>query len=335
MPIPLLPDFRFAAPGFLWLLIPAAALAFLAGGRGGARSIAFATLRHFGDAGRRPAGGMGKPGQLCFVGALCAGTVALARPQKVDELEFSSGEGVEIAIAIDVSFSMKIEDFRLGQHRVNRLTAAKAVVQDFIKGRPDDRIGLIVFSGRPHTLGPLTMEHDWLLETIGRDVRFYEEIAQGTAIGTAIATSAKRLSDREAASKVVVLLTDGDQTIDGLSPEDAAKLAATLGIKVYPVAIGTPGVHRIPGTLQTMQTSFDLPTLERVAEITGGRAFLAKDTGSLKKIFDQIDSLEKSEVERRTVIESKEYFQWPAAAAALLVLLGMAWELSLGRVSPA
>jgi Ca-activated chloride channel family protein len=334
MSIPLLSDFRFAVPELLWLLLPALALAVLTGARGRLPAIEFAAMRHFGDSGRNTKGSPGGIGSLFFVAALCAGVIALARPQRIHQYEVSSGEGVEIVLAIDVSFSMCVEDFVLGQHRVNRLTAAKAVIKDFVKGRPDDRIGLIIFSGRPHTLGPLTVDHEWLLDTIDREIHFKHPIAPATAIGTAIAESAKRLSKREAASKVAVLITDGDQTVDGLTPEDAAKLAATLGIKVYPIAIGTPGEHYAPLIRRNLTTSFDFAKLERVAEITGAKAYHAKDTNSLKAIFDQIDSLEKSEVERRKVVETTELFQWPAAAAALLALAGIVWELSLGRVSP-
>ncbi len=334
MPIPLLPDFRFAEPSWLWLLLPAVLLAVFSGRRGRLPAIGFGALQHFANAGRRTRGSRGGAGSLWYVAALCAGLVALAQPQKIDHLESNSGEGVEIAVAIDVSFSMCIKDFQLGRHQVNRLTAAKSVLVDFVKGRPDDRIGLVIFAGRPHTLGPLTVDHDWLLATIEREIHFKHPIASGTAIGTAIAESAKRISKREAASKVVVLITDGDQTVEGLSPEDAAKLAATLGIKVYPIAIGTPGRHFAPLIGRTLTTSFDFSKLERVAAITGGKAFRATDTHSLRTIFEQIDSLEKSEVERRSVIETTEYFQWPAAAAALLTLFALLAELTLRRVSP-
>ena len=226
-------------------------------------------------------------------------------------------------MAIDVSGSMKERDFAINQRRVNRLDAAKTVVKDFINGRKNDRIGVIVFSGRPHTMGPLTMNHEWLNEMIDREIHFrrFENIIEGgTAIGTAIAASAKRLSNREAKSKIVVLLTDGVQSVPGLSPEDAAKLSATLGIKVYTIAIGRPSISG------SAEESFDLPTLRKVASITGAKTYLGKDTETLRRIFDEIDELEKSDIEYRQIVKTKEYFQWPTILAASLLLLGISWR---------
>lgn len=334
MPIPLLPDFQFGVPGMLLLTPVAILVALIAGRRGAGPTIVFPAVGFF-DAGAKPARGL--PGGLStwlFALAMLMGVFALARPQKIKEYEVTTGEGVEIAVAIDVSFSMSVEDYVLNGQRINRLQAAKTVIKKFIEARTMDRIGLIIFSGRPHTLGPLTLDHDWLQATLERDLHFEHKIDQGTSIGTAIATSAKRLSDREAASKVIVLITDGDQTIPGLSPEDAAELAATLGIKVYPIAIGTPGVHYAPRARRPLPQSFDFETLEKVANITKGKAYQAKDTATLQRIFEEIDTLEKSEIERRSIRESEEYFQWPLALAVVLLALAIGWELSIGRVAP-
>jgi len=334
MTIPLLPDYQFAAPAFLWLLLLLPPLAFFGGRRAHLPTIQFGALEHVPEEGHRPRGGLGGWTASFYLLALACGTVALARPQKLRDYEVTTGEGVEIALAIDVSFSMSIEDYEINGQRVNRLDAAKSVIKEFVDGRPTDRIGLVIFSGRPHTLAPLTTDHDWLKTTIDRDIHFRHRIAQATAIGTAIAASAKRLSDREAKSKIVVLLTDGDQNVPGLTPEDAARLAATLGIKVYPIAIGTPGRHYVPLIRGYLDQSFNLEMLEEVATITKAKSYQAKDTAALERIFAEIDSLEKSEVERRKVIETKEFFQWPAAAAALFALLGLAWEIGAGRVAP-
>ena len=201
------------------------------------------------------------------------------------------------------------------------LMQPKTVVKDFINGRKNDRIGVIVFSGRPHTMGPLTMNHEWLNEMIDREIHsgdLKNIIEGGTAIGTAIAASAKRLSNREAKSKIVVLLTDGVQSVPGLSPEDAAKLSATLGIKVYTIAIGQPSISG------SAEESFDLPTLRKVASITGAKTYLGKDTETLRRIFDEIDELEKSDIEYRQIVKTKEYFQWPTILAASLLLLELA-----------
>ena len=150
--------------------------------------------------------------------------------------------------------------------------------------------------------------------------RFENVIEGGTAIGTAIAAASKRLSEREAKSKIVVLLTDGVQSVPGLTPEDAAKLSATLGIKVYTIAIGRPGQSR------SAEESFDLPTLRKVASITGAKNYLGKDTEALKAIFAEIDDLETSDIEYRQIIRKKEYFQWPTLIAASLLLIGISWR---------
>ncbi len=336
MPIPLWPDLIFAAPGFLWLLPLAFLIAFLGGRRGEDTAIDFGAARLLADSVPPTKGRFGGLASPLFALAAVASVVALARPQRIDEYEISTGEGIEIMIAIDVSWSMSARDYVLDGHEADRLEAARSVVGDFIEGRPNDRIGLTIFAGRPHHLGPLTMDHDWLHQRVDEDVRFYpnEELEQGTAIGTAIAAPARKLAGREAESRILVLITDGSQTARSLSPKEAAKLAATLGIKVYPIAIGTPGEHYVPLIRRTLPQTFDLETLEEVAEITGGRSYLGKDTEALRRIFAEIDTLEKSEIERRTVKEAEELFQWPAATAAALVLAGLCWSLGPGRVSP-
>jgi len=323
MPIPLLPEFQFAEPYLLGLLALPIILMLVRGNRNRPASIDFPSVVHFGNDLKKQNKGFFYLSSAILPLAIASGIVGLARPQKITHSEVIEGEGVEISIAIDVSGSMRERDFVVDRRRVDRLSAAKAVVKEFIRGRTYDRIGVIVFSGRPHTMGPLTMNHEWLQEMIGREIhfrRFDNVIEGGTAIGTAIAASAKRLSEREAKSKVVVLLTDGVQSVPGLTPEDAAKLSATLGIKVYPIAIGRPGQ---PGS---EEETFDLPTLRKVASITGAKAFLGKDTEALKQIFDEINELEKSDIEHRQIVQKKEYYQWPTLAAASLLLLGIAWR---------
>jgi Ca-activated chloride channel family protein len=334
MPVPLLPDLRFDAPVFLLLVPVAILLALLGARRGAGTAVEFGALRLFGQTGKLARGGLGAFAAPLFPLAILAGAIALARPQRIDESELTTGEGIEIIVAIDVSFSMSIEDYQLDGRRVNRLDASKSVIKEFIDGRPNDRIGLVIFSGNAHNLGALTMNHDWLLDTIDREVQFRRDIKGGTAIGSAIGFPARKLADREAKSKVVVLITDGAHEGDGLQPTEAAALAATLGIKVYPIAIGTPGRHFAPLVRDWLDQRFDLETLKEVAKITKAKAFEGKDTAALRKVFKEIDALEKSEVERRTIINTKEYFQWPAAAAALFALLGLLWEFGPGRVAP-
>lgn len=334
MSVPLLPDYQFAEPGWFWLLPLAVAIALLGNRARRSPAIDFGAMAHFGASGRRARGAFGLLSSLFLPLAAAAAIAALARPQKVDETEFSSGEGIEIALAIDVSASMSVLDYEMHGQRVDRLTVAKQVLKEFVDGRPNDRVGLVIFAGEPYPIGPLTMDHGWVQEAIDREVHFGHEILGGTAIGQAIALPAKKLSDREAKSRIVVLITDGAQEAPGITPQEAAALAATLGIKVYPIAIGTPGTHYSPLRRAMIPSNFDFETLEEVAAITEAKAFRGRDTEALRDIFAEIDTLEKSEVERRTIIKTVEFFQWPAAAAALLVLLGLVWELGPGRVAP-
>ena len=323
MKIPLLNDFQFAEPSFLWLIIIPIIFMLLRGKKYSLPSIEFPAIIHLENKLKNTNSGLFHSSQILLPLVIIFISTALARPQKVSHSEVIEGEGIEIALAIDVSGSMKEQDFIINRRRVNRLDAAKTVVKNFIKGRKHDRIGIVVFSGRPHTMGPLTMNHEWLNAMIDREIhfrRFENMIEGGTAIGTAIAASAKRLSDREAKSKIVVLLTDGVQSVPGLSPEDAAKLSATLGIKVYTIAIGRSERSG------SAEESFDLPTLRKVASITGAKTYLGKDTETLKKIFEEIDELETSDIEYRQIIKKKEYYQWPTFAAASLLLLGISWR---------
>tara|TARA_Y100000766_G_C18909574_1_gene607667 strand:+ start:1583 stop:2569 length:987 start_codon:yes stop_codon:yes gene_type:complete len=323
MKIPLLTDFQFAEPLFLWLLVIPIILILSRGKSYVQTSIDFPAIIHLNDQLKKANNGILRFSKIALPLSIILGTIALARPQKVTHSEVIEGEGVEIALAIDVSGSMKEPDFVVNGRRVDRLYAAKSVVKDFIKGRTRDRIGVIVFSGRPHTMGPLTMNHEWLNQMINEEIhfeRFENVIEGGTAIGTAIAAASKRLSEREAKSKIVVLLTDGVQSVPGLTPEDAAKLSATLGIKVYTIAIGRPGQSR------SAEESFDLPTLRKVASITGAKNYLGRDTESLKAIFSEIDDLETSDIEYRQIIRKKEYFQWPTLIAASLLLISISWK---------
>ena len=323
MEIPLLTDFQFAEPQFLWLLIIPVILILLRGKNYVQTSIDFPAITHLENQLKKTNSGILRFSKTALPLSIALGTIALARPQKATHSEVIEGDGVEIALAIDVSGSMKERDFIVNGRRVDRLFAAKSVVNDFIKGRTRDRIGVIVFSGRPHTMGPLTMNHEWLNQMINKEIhfeRFENVIEGGTAIGTAIAAASKRLSEREAKSKIVVLLTDGVQSVPGLTPEDAAKLSATLGIKVYTIAIGRPGQSR------SAEESFDLPTLRKVASITGAKNYLGKDTEALKAIFAEIDDLETSDIEYRQIIRKKEYFQWPTLIAASLLLIGISWR---------
>jgi Ca-activated chloride channel family protein len=225
--------------------------------------------------------------------------VALARPQKGAAGEEIVSEGVDIMLVIDVSSSMLAEDFR----PENRLSVAKEVVSDFVERRGSDRLGMVVFARHALTKTPLTLDHDILLTQL-EDVQI-GSIPDGTAIGNAIASSVNRIKDSDAKSKLMILLTDGENTAGEIDPLTAAKLAKTFGIKVYTVGVGRGGLVPYPfrdplyGVVyQNVEIPIDEDTLTKIADTTGGRFFRARDAESLKAVYREIDSLERTEIEQ-------------------------------------
>jgi Ca-activated chloride channel family protein len=255
--------------------------------------------------------------------ALGLGIVALARPQAGAGETRVHREGVDVVLAVDVSGSMLSED--LAPH-TSRLDVVKQVVKDFVDARPDDRIGLVLFAGRPYTQAPLTLDHAWLLQNLARaKVGMIED---GTAIGSALATAVNRLRASTAPAKFVVLLTDGQQNAGRVTPETAADAAAALGIKVYTVGAGTRGTAPYPmrdlfGNVVYRQVPVDVDeeTLQRVAKITGAQYFRATDERSLRQIYAAIDEAEKSPAEAPEFAEWRElapWLLWPMLALVLL-----------------
>jgi Ca-activated chloride channel family protein len=189
------------------------------------------------------------------------------------------------------------------------------VIDDFIRRRPDDRIGLVAFAGRPRDASPITLDHKWL-STALHDLRLNDRYDrgtikdQGTAIGSAIAAAASRLDARDAKSKVIVLITDGANNSGKISPLEAAEQAKTLGIKIYTIAIGTPEGKVDPSIMRFPYEEFDLETLKKIADLTGGEHYYAKDLDSLKHTFTTIDQLEKTEAKSFTIIDDTELFPW-------------------------
>jgi Ca-activated chloride channel family protein len=246
---------------------------------------------------------------VCFVGALARPQGGLAESRVVTE-------GIDIILAVDVSSSMLAEDFTLGGKRANRLAAAKAVVGDFIAGRAGgDRIGLVLFAARPYTQCPLTLDHGWLQANLERaEIGMIED---GTAIGSALATSVARLERSDGKSKIVILLTDGQNNAGKVSPATAAEAAKALGYRVYTIGAGTRGVAPYPardlfGNLvyRPVPVDIDEATLREIAAATGGRYFRATDTESLKEIYREIDALEKSPHAGLHYREYRELYPW-------------------------
>jgi Ca-activated chloride channel family protein len=258
--------------------------------------------------------------------ALALVVLALARPQAGSATTKLHREGVDVVLAVDLSGSMLAEDFTLDGKRASRVDAVKSVVKQFVASRPEDRIGLVLFSARPYTQCPLTLDHGWLLQNLDRaQVGMIED---GTAIGSGLATAVNRLRASTAKSKFVVLLTDGQQNAGKITPATAAEAAAALGIKVYTVGAGTKGLAPYPTqdmfgnkVYRPMQVDIDEDTLKKVAATTHGRYFRATDTKSLEDIYAEIDRSEKTSFEAPEFLDYREMYPWLLWPAMGLVLL--------------
>ncbi len=260
--------------------------------------------------------------------------LALARPQLGKAATQIYTEGIDIMLAVDISGSMLSEDFQVDGARANRLDAVKSVVRTFLAHRPGDRVGLVLFAARPYTQSPLTLDHGWLIKNLER--AHIGMIEDGTAVGSGLATAVNRLEASDAKSKIVILLTDGQNNAGKVPPLTAAETAKTLGYRVYTVGAGTRGTAPFPQVdafgrrvYVSMPVDIDEDTLRRVAEITGGRYYRATDTPSLQQIYDEIDTLEKSPQEGLQYLEYHELYVWLALPALLLLageaLLAQTW----------
>ncbi|MCK9429683.1 MAG: VWA domain-containing protein [Candidatus Omnitrophica bacterium] len=245
--------------------------------------------------------------------------LALARPQIPIADSKIQSEGIDIVLAIDCSTSMLAEDFKLGGGRQNRLEVVKSVVKDFIMGRRNDRIAIVAFAARAYTVCPLTLDYGWLLDNLDRVKTGMVE--DGTAIGSGVATSLNRLKESKGKSKVVILLTDGRNNTGKISPLTAAEAAQALKIKVYTIGAGSKGPVPYPvqdffgnTVYQPVEIDIDEDTLMKIADMTGGKYFRATDTESLRKIYKEIDTLEK------TVIEEKGYLEYNELFSLFLIL---------------
>jgi Ca-activated chloride channel family protein len=234
--------------------------------------------------------------------------VALARPQNSTQLQSITTEGIDIVLAMDISSSMLARDFD-----PNRLEAAKNVAIDFIKGRPDDRIGLVVYSGESFTQCPLTTDHDKLINLMSELKNGM--IKDGTAIGMGLANAVNRLKESDAKSKVVILLTDGENTAGSIAPVTAAEIAATYEVRVYTIGVGTKGLAPMPYqdalgriSYQNAEVNIDEESLEEIAKITNGKYFRATNNEKLEDIYSEIDALEKTIIEETQFEKKSEEF---------------------------
>ncbi len=259
--------------------------------------------------------------------------VALARPQSSSSKQNVSVEGIDIVLAMDISGSMLAEDFK-----PNRLAVAKDVAAEFIRGRISDRIGLVVFSGESFTQCPLTTDHGILLNLL--DEIKSGMIEDGTAIGDGLATAVSRLKESEAVSKVIILLTDGENNRGFIDPVSAAEIARVFGLRVYTIGVGTIGMAPYPVQTpfgmqyQQMEVRIDEPLMQQIAEMTNGKYFRATNAGKLRDIYREIDQLEKSKVDVTEFRKKKEEFLPFVLAALVLLLADFILGISIFRKFP-
>lgn len=256
---------------------------------------------------------------MCAIALLI---IALARPQSSSKSQKINVEGIDIVLTIDLSSSMLAQDLK-----PDRLEAAKSISADFVKGRPEDRMGLVVFASETFTQVPLTTDHGMLLNMM-RELKC-GMLEDGTAIGDGLASSVSRLKDSEAISKVVILLTDGDNNAGSIDPSTAAEMAKIFGIRVYTIGVGTRGTAPYPvqtpfGGIQYQQipVTINEPLLQQIADETGGKYYRATSNEKLEQIYDEIDKLERSKIEINEFTRVHEEFLPFLLIGLALLLLG-------------
>lgn len=267
--------------------------------------------------------------------ALVFAIMALARPQTMNTKIRKNVEGIDIVICLDVSDSMLIEDMK----PLNRLEAAKETIKKFIEGRSSDRIGLVVFAGESFTLVPPTLDYQLIMQRVGEITSASSaKIKDGTALGVSMANAAGRLKDSQAKSRVMIFMTDGENNSGTIDPETGLEIAKGYGIKVYSIGLGKDGPTRIPvytrdifgqkiKTYQPFESTVNEELLQRMAKDTGGKFYRATNEGALKRIFTDIDNLEKTKIDVNKFTNYTEEYPPYLVIALVLYILG----LLLGR----
>ena len=318
------PTFSFAHPWVLWFLLLLPLLALLRGRWGGTPGILFSSTSLVLAVGKKRRSKAGAMLASLVLAAMVLLIIALARPQFGRTLEHVTASGVDIMLALDVSGSMIAEDYTIGSSRANRIDVVKKVTQQFIEARPNDRIGIIAFAGRPYLVSPLTLDHDWLIRNLDRvKIGLVED---GTAIGSGLASAVARLKDRDSKTKIIVLLTDGANNAGKVQPLTAAEAGRALGIKIYSIGAGSNGPVPVPmkdpfgrTVYQKVVFDFDEKLLEQIAKIGEGKYFRAADTRSMDATFREIDRLEKTKIEVEKTAEYRDLFPWLLFPALLLL----------------
>jgi Ca-activated chloride channel homolog len=317
----------FGRPWVLLLLLAIPLIAYLRGRRGPSAALLFSSTSVLRALGQTSVSRAGKLLRALLLLALAILVTALARPQLGKSLTQVEASGIDIMLVLDVSGSMLTKDFTIGGVEATRVDAIREVTRKFIDGRPNDRIGIIAFAGRPYVVSPMTLDHDWLMQNLDR-VRI-GLVEDGTAIGSAIAAAANRLNDKHAKSRAIVLLTDGENNAGKIPPNTAAEAVKAMKIRFYAIGAGINGIAPVAVTdnigrpltdvmgnmlYQKAMVHFNEAGLKEVAQIAGGQFYRATDTKSLEEIYRDIDKLEKSTVSVKKYQQYRDLF--PACIVA-------------------
>ena len=316
----------FAHPWLLLLLLLLPLLAWLKGRRGAPPAFVYSSVqlvRAMQNITRSRAGGF--LGSLRWL-VLALFIVALAQPRLANSHTEVKASGVDIVCALDLSGSMNTGDYIINGRQVSRIDMAKPVLEKFIGGRPNDRIGLVVFAVQAFIATPLTLDHEYLLENVER-LGIGTINSDATAIGDGLMTALNRLRDLKAKSKIIVLMTDGGNNSGKIDPITATHAAQALGVKIYTIGLGNREIVRQmglpPGYLP------DEDTLQQIADMTGGKYYRADNAEKFRQIYDEIDKLEKTEATVSKYTQFKELFPWLAGGGLVLLIL----EIVLGQTA--
>jgi len=317
----------FGHPLFLLLLLLLPLIAWLKGRRGEPPAFIYSSVqlvRGLLNITRTRSGGFLSALRWVALGLFI---ISLAQPRLTKSETKVTASGVDIVVALDMSGSMISEDFEVRGQRVNRFNMARAVLKKFIEQRPNDRIGLVVFATEPYIATPLTLDHDFLTENLDR-LRNGAIDEKRTAIGSGLSTAVNRLRELKSKSKIVILMTDGQNNSGKIAPLTAAEAAQALKVKVYTIGVGMRGMAPMPVFFggqrigQRMESvDIDEDTLQKVANLTGGKYYRADNTARFQAIYAEIDKLEKTEKEVKKFSQHKELFAWAITPGLGLILL--------------
>jgi Ca-activated chloride channel family protein len=332
----------FAHPWLLLLLLALPLVALFEGGKGAAPAVMYSSLRPIAALGKARRFRMGGWLLGLLLLALALLVVALARPRQGRSFSQVQASGIDIMIALDVSGSMIAEDLTIGGEQASRIDVVKHVARQFIEARPNDRIGMMAFAGRPYLVSPLTLDHGWLLQNLDRVQAAPKFVEDGTAIGSAIASCTNRLIERkDSKSRIVVLLTDGENNSGKVSPLTAAEAAKALGVKVYTIGAGTTGYAPFPQYdmfgrkyYGRIKADVDEVTLKKIANLTNAEFYRATNTKTLTQVFERIDQLEKTTIETKQYTEYRELFPWLLGAGLGVLAIQALAAQTLGSRLP-